>query len=189
MALWVLSTLEWLAGQWFQALGYAEAAQELTEKTQYAHGGAWAGRAKALVEVDLGLVGQARASAEGALALSKAASNELYTVLSLGTLGRLELALGNMEAAGRGTRRAQTDQRPAGSFRGADRDRATCCRAGRTGPHEQGDRHGAVHGRQHGGDAPLARLQQAGRTTRRARRAARADRRDCRSVSTTGQGS
>jgi ATP/maltotriose-dependent transcriptional regulator MalT len=100
MALWVLSTLEWLAGRWQQAFDHATVAQELAEETQHSHARAWAGRAKALVEVDLGLTDEARTSAEGALAFSNATSNELYTILSLGTLGRLELTLGNLEAAG-----------------------------------------------------------------------------------------
>jgi DNA-binding CsgD family transcriptional regulator len=54
---------------------------------------------KALVEADLGLVQDARASAEGALATSRATANEFWVLWSLGTLGRLEFALGNLEAA------------------------------------------------------------------------------------------
>jgi DNA-binding CsgD family transcriptional regulator len=60
----------------------------------------WAGRVKAVIEADLGLVEQARRSAEEALALSEATSNEFFTIVALGALGRLELALGNLQAAG-----------------------------------------------------------------------------------------
>ena len=58
------------------------------------------GRVKALVEADLGLVDQARASAQEGLAYAQAAANEFFTITALGSLGRVELALGNHEAAG-----------------------------------------------------------------------------------------
>ena len=61
---------------------------------------AFVGRVKALIEADLGLVEQARASAEEGLAFSNASSNETFAITTLGVLGRLELALGNLEAAG-----------------------------------------------------------------------------------------
>jgi DNA-binding CsgD family transcriptional regulator len=99
MVLWPLSMLEWLAGRWALALAHATAAYELSELTQHPHGRGWVGRAKALIEADLGLVEQARASAAEALAYAASVSNAFFTIETLGTLGRLELALGNVEAA------------------------------------------------------------------------------------------
>jgi DNA-binding CsgD family transcriptional regulator len=60
----------------------------------------WGGRIRALVETDLGLVEQARAHAEEGLASARADSEEIFIVLTLSVLGRLELALGNIEGAG-----------------------------------------------------------------------------------------
>ena len=92
--------LEWLAGNWSVALDHVAAAQELTDQMQSTHGQWWVGRVKAPLEADLGLVEQARASAEDALRFAEASGNEFYTVLALAALGRLEFALGNNEAAG-----------------------------------------------------------------------------------------
>jgi ATP/maltotriose-dependent transcriptional regulator MalT len=100
MILWPLTMLEWLAGRWQRALEHAAAAHELTEQTQYPHALVWVGRTKALLEADLGLVEEARASAEEGLAFSRETSNKLFTILTLGVLGRLELGLGNLTAAG-----------------------------------------------------------------------------------------
>ena len=100
MALWWLSVLEWLAGRWQFALGHSLTAYELAEQTQHAHARVWAGRAKALVEADLGLVDDARATVEEALAVARESSNEVYAIFGLGVLGRLELALGDLHAAG-----------------------------------------------------------------------------------------
>ena len=61
--------------------------------------GPWVGRVRALVEADLGLVEQARAHAEEGLASARAMSQEIFAVLILGVLGRLELALGNLKTA------------------------------------------------------------------------------------------
>jgi DNA-binding CsgD family transcriptional regulator len=100
MVLWTLGMLEWQAGRWPQALDYTTEARELTELSQNPHGLAWMGRVGAVVEGDLGLVDEARASAERSLAHSRSTSNEFYTIFGLATLGRLELALGNLDAAG-----------------------------------------------------------------------------------------
>jgi DNA-binding CsgD family transcriptional regulator len=99
MLLWTLGMLEWLAGRWSIALDHAGSAYELGEQTQSSHGRAWVGRIKALIEADLGLVAEARASAEEGQAYSQALS-EFHTILGLGTLGHLELALGNLGEAG-----------------------------------------------------------------------------------------
>ena len=98
LTLWSLSEIEWLAGNWQQALDHADAAQELGEQ-RFPPTGAWVGRIRALVEADLGLVEEARAHAEEGFASAQAFSQDIFMVLSLGVLGRLELALGNLQAA------------------------------------------------------------------------------------------
>jgi DNA-binding CsgD family transcriptional regulator len=100
MVLWPLSMLEWLAGRWSRARELAAAAYVLTEQTQHPRGRAWVGRAKALIEADLGLVDEARASATEALAFCEETTKEYFAIVALGVLGRLELELGNLEAAG-----------------------------------------------------------------------------------------
>jgi DNA-binding CsgD family transcriptional regulator len=97
---WRLSLLEWLAGRWQRALGHAEVALELSEQAQDPHMRAHAGRFKAPIEADLGLVEEARASAEEAYAAAQAISNEVMAMACLASLGRVELLLGNLEAAG-----------------------------------------------------------------------------------------
>ena len=98
LILWSLSEIEWLAGDWRQALDHAIAAQELGEQ-RFPPNGAWVGRVRALVEADLGLVEEARAHAEEGIASAQEFSQEIFVVLGLGVLGRLELALGNLQAA------------------------------------------------------------------------------------------
>jgi DNA-binding CsgD family transcriptional regulator len=94
-----LTMVAWLSGDWQRALEHTDAARELAEQIQ----GTWlagqVGRFSALIEVDLGLVERARASCEEALSASRASSNEFWTLWTQGVLGRLELALGNLEAA------------------------------------------------------------------------------------------
>jgi ATP/maltotriose-dependent transcriptional regulator MalT len=99
MLLWALAMLEWLAGRWRVALAHADDAYELGELTQTSHGRVWVARMKALIEADLGLVDQARASVEEGLSFSETVS-DFHTMLGVGTLGHLELALGNLTAAG-----------------------------------------------------------------------------------------
>jgi ATP/maltotriose-dependent transcriptional regulator MalT len=99
LSLWMLGHVEWLAGRWQLSLRHCALAHELSQQTQPAHERAWVGRMKALVEADLGLVDESRASALEGLAIAEAASNEFYTIHSLGALGRLEMALGNLDAA------------------------------------------------------------------------------------------
>jgi ATP/maltotriose-dependent transcriptional regulator MalT len=101
MVLWPLSMLEWLAGRWQRALGHAVAAYELTQQTRHPHAVIWVGRVKALIETDLGLLDQARASAEESRQSRPGGSSyEFSTIVTGGVLGRLELARGNLEAAG-----------------------------------------------------------------------------------------
>jgi ATP/maltotriose-dependent transcriptional regulator MalT len=98
MVLWGLSMLEWLAGRWPLALERAIAAYELGEHAQHPHGRLWIGRIKALVEADLGLIEQARLSAQEGLEYARA-SNEFATIVATGVLGRIELMRGNLPEA------------------------------------------------------------------------------------------
>ena len=98
LILWSLSEIEWLAGNWRQALDHASAAQELGEQ-RFPLNGAWVGRIRALVETDLGLVEEARAHAKEGIASAQALAHGIFAVLSLGVLGRLEFALGSLPAA------------------------------------------------------------------------------------------
>ena len=94
--------LEWLAGRWGLALEQAAAAYELTEQTQHGHACTWVGRAKALIEADLGLVEQARPLGRGRswrLRRSRR-TREYFASSHVGVLGRLELELGNLQSAG-----------------------------------------------------------------------------------------
>jgi DNA-binding CsgD family transcriptional regulator len=99
VVIWYLSLLEWIAGRWQLALDHATTAQELAEQMHQTQGG-WQGRVQALVEADLGLVDEARASAEDGLAFARVQSGEAFLIFTLGVLGRLELALGDLPAAG-----------------------------------------------------------------------------------------
>jgi DNA-binding NarL/FixJ family response regulator len=101
MVLWALTIVEWVAGRWDVSLERATAAYELTQQTQHPHALVWVGRAKALIEADLGLVDDARASAEESLAFSRATSSEMGVIAASSVFGRLELQLGNLDAADR----------------------------------------------------------------------------------------
>jgi DNA-binding CsgD family transcriptional regulator len=97
--LWSLSRLEWLAGRWSRALELAATARELAEQTQDEHTVAFAGLYHALVEADLGLVEEARSSAERGLATACATGDAIFELSNLAVLGRVELALGNLKTA------------------------------------------------------------------------------------------
>jgi DNA-binding CsgD family transcriptional regulator len=99
--LWYQVILEWLGGNWHKALELANEGCALGEQMRLAINGGWKGRVKALIEADLGLAEQARASAQEGLAETQALGNEVFSLLTLGVLGRLELALGNVEQAGK----------------------------------------------------------------------------------------
>ena len=97
--LWYQSILEWLGGDWQLALERAREGCDLGDQMQFANNGGWKGRVKALIETDLGLTEQARASLDEALAEVQAFGNEVFRLLCVGVLGRLELALGNVQEA------------------------------------------------------------------------------------------
>ena len=98
--LWRLSLMEWYMGRWHHALAHATAALEIAEQTLDAHQRVFMGRIKALIETDLGLVEEARRAGEESLQLAQEMSDEVNIFSCSGVLGRLELALGNLEAAG-----------------------------------------------------------------------------------------
>ena len=96
-----LSICDWLAGRWEVALDRAVEAHERMEQAHELHGRGVTGRVKSLVEADLGLVEQAHASAQHGLAAAEELSDGYFVIASTGVLGRIELALGNLDAAGR----------------------------------------------------------------------------------------
>ncbi len=98
--LWSLSIADWAAGRWAAALDHATEASELQEQTHEEHARGMVGRIKALIECDLGLVEQARASADEGVAVAQALSDEYFAISSMAVLGRLELALDDLERAG-----------------------------------------------------------------------------------------
>jgi ATP/maltotriose-dependent transcriptional regulator MalT len=98
LVLWHLSWAEWAAGRLRAALAVADRAQELGGPMQIWHERAWVGRIRALVEADLGLVEEARASAGQGIGLADEFA--LFTLLSRSVLGRIELVSGNLESAG-----------------------------------------------------------------------------------------
>ena len=99
MFLWSLCMLEWLAGRLPRALEHAVEAYELGEEIENPHGRLWIGRMKALVEADLGLGREARASAEEGLAHCEATSTEFAAIAATGVLGRIELMHDNIAGA------------------------------------------------------------------------------------------
>jgi DNA-binding CsgD family transcriptional regulator len=99
LVLWYLVLVEWYAGRWQRAMEYAAVAHELGEQTDWPRSLAWVGRVRALLEADLGLVEAARSHAEAGLVFSQSRSDDFFTIACLGVLGRLELALGDLEAA------------------------------------------------------------------------------------------
>jgi DNA-binding CsgD family transcriptional regulator len=99
IAIGALSMLEWLAGRWGRALDHATNAHEIAELGLNPHTRAYVARVKALVETDLGLVDRGRATADAGLAIAQARSGDFFTIAQLAALGRVELALGHVEAA------------------------------------------------------------------------------------------
>jgi DNA-binding CsgD family transcriptional regulator len=98
--LWYQSILEWFAGSWQLALELAVEAFEAGELAQFHDNDGWRGRVMGLVEADPGLVERARASAKEGIAASEARGADVFCLLCEGVLGRLELALGNVQTAG-----------------------------------------------------------------------------------------
>jgi DNA-binding CsgD family transcriptional regulator len=96
-----LTWLEWLSGRWQLALDHGIEAIELAELSDVSIARARALQQTALVEAHLARIEEARRRAEQALEAGRATSSEILTVESIGVLGHLELALGNVaDAAG-----------------------------------------------------------------------------------------
>jgi DNA-binding CsgD family transcriptional regulator len=89
--------IEWFAGNWQLALDLATEGLELHPRIQHEVG--LVVRLRALVEADLGHVERARASAEEARIVAEKMSDREWALLSAGVLGRLEFALGHLDAA------------------------------------------------------------------------------------------
>jgi len=94
-----LSMVEWFAGRWDRALELAELACAAVEQTKGRGYRVWALFEKSMLETDLGLVEAARATAGDAFAVARAFGSTLFVGLCHGALGRLEFALGDLDAA------------------------------------------------------------------------------------------
>jgi DNA-binding CsgD family transcriptional regulator len=94
-----LSMLEWFAGRWERALEYAAASCAAVEQTKGRGYRVWALCEKSMLETDLGLVEAARATVGDALAVARELGSTSFLGLCHGALGRLEFALGDLDAA------------------------------------------------------------------------------------------
>jgi DNA-binding CsgD family transcriptional regulator len=92
---------DWYAGRWRSALEHAAVALEVAEQTGEAQYAAMACSFTASVQADAGLVEQARATAQRGLTCAEQMQDEVFGVLNLAALGAVDLALGNLEEAGR----------------------------------------------------------------------------------------
>jgi DNA-binding CsgD family transcriptional regulator len=94
-----LAELEGAVGRFELALEHAASGVELAEQTQEPQYRAMIGREQAAAQARLGLIEDARASAEAALAAAEKAGDETYVVHTRAVLGHIELTLGNHDAA------------------------------------------------------------------------------------------
>ncbi len=92
-----LGRLEWFAGKWELALDHVRQSEEYSDSMR--HHRSFTGRLRALAEADLGSAEAARASAAIGLEAAEEMSDREFEILILGVLGRLELMLGDVEAA------------------------------------------------------------------------------------------
>jgi DNA-binding CsgD family transcriptional regulator len=95
-----LSVVDCYAGRWLQALERAALVRELAEQGQWGSARGWALPSESMVLAYLGHVERARAAAEEALRLFESDGNVFLVLVTLGVLGHLELALGNLDSAG-----------------------------------------------------------------------------------------
>ena len=98
--LFYLMWLEWLAGRWQLASDHVTEAIEVARQSQDEFLWPQFLNLQAFMEAYLGRVEEARQNAEEVLAIFEEASTEIHAIVCLSTLGHLELALGNLEAAG-----------------------------------------------------------------------------------------
>jgi DNA-binding CsgD family transcriptional regulator len=92
---------DWHAGQWKSALENAAVALELAEQMGEVQYAGMACAFTAWVQVDAGLVEQARTTAQRGLVCAEEMRDEVFSVFNLGALGAVEFALGNIEGADR----------------------------------------------------------------------------------------
>jgi DNA-binding CsgD family transcriptional regulator len=92
--------IDCFAGRWPQALERAAASRELAEQSQWENGRGWALHIESLVLAYQGHVERARAAAEEARRLFDSGGSVFFRLLNLGALGHLELAVGDLDAAG-----------------------------------------------------------------------------------------
>jgi ATP/maltotriose-dependent transcriptional regulator MalT len=95
-----LTVVDCYAGRWRRALERAARERELAEQSQWQTARGFALHGESLVLAYQGQVERAHAAAEEALQLSEADGRVLFTLLSHGVLGHLELALGDLDSAG-----------------------------------------------------------------------------------------
>jgi DNA-binding CsgD family transcriptional regulator len=96
-----LADVELRAGNWAQAAEHVAAAHEAAEQIGLEHLGHASLYRKALVDAYRGRIGEARAAAEQAVALSAAVRDASSRAIALGVLGFLELSVGDPHAADR----------------------------------------------------------------------------------------
>lgn len=94
-----LSYVEWLLGDWPQAVRYADEGLDAAAQTGQASQYAVLLACKALVDAHLGRSESARTLAEEALSLGRETGAEFATLVGLSALGFLELSLGDYAAA------------------------------------------------------------------------------------------
>jgi DNA-binding CsgD family transcriptional regulator len=96
-----LADVELRAGNWSQAAELVTAAHEAAEQIGLEYLGQASLYRKALVDAYRGRIGEARAAAEQAVALSAAVHDASSRAIALGVLGFLELSVGDPHAADR----------------------------------------------------------------------------------------
>jgi DNA-binding CsgD family transcriptional regulator len=96
-----LADVELRAGNWAQAAEHVAAAHEAAELIGLEYLGQASLYRKALVDAYRGRIGEARAAAEQAVALSAAVHDASSRAIALGVLGFLELSVGDPHAADR----------------------------------------------------------------------------------------
>jgi DNA-binding CsgD family transcriptional regulator len=94
-----LVNVEGWAGRFERALEWAAEARAIAEQTQEVQYRGMVEHFAAPVEADLGLLEQARRSAEEGLRCARSVSDEVFIIGNTAALGHLEMVLGNMRAA------------------------------------------------------------------------------------------
>jgi DNA-binding CsgD family transcriptional regulator len=91
--------LEYYSGHLQRAVEFSNAAYDVAEQTGELQYEAMVCASKATVEADIGLVDQARATAERGLACSRQIGDEIYAVFNRAALGAVEVGVANTEEA------------------------------------------------------------------------------------------